>query len=166
MTGHTSTVLMCVVLVAAVLAVFFIGAWTARKPYKLCTSLFTPAERNFYYALTKAVDESQVVFGKVRVADLITVKRDGDRKRDFADLAKIAQKHVDFCICKKSDLSVVCVLELNDRSHEKRVRIKRDEFLKRVFADVKLPIVWVLAKSTYNIQELRVCIQNAITAQP
>jgi hypothetical protein len=166
MTANASTLAMCAVLVAAALAVFFAGAWTARKPYKLCDSLFTPAERNFYYALTKAVDDNQVVFGKVRVADLITVKRKGDRKRDFGDLAKIAQKHVDFCICNKSDLSVLCVLELNDRSHEKRERIERDDFLKRVFADVKLPIVWVPAKSTYDIQSIKGSIIRAIEGTP
>jgi len=40
-------------------------------PYELIGPLFTPAERSFYGVLTIACGDQAIVFGKVRIADIL-----------------------------------------------------------------------------------------------
>ncbi len=135
-----------------------------RRPYKRAEFLFTPAERIFYKHLVKAVDGEHLVFGKVRVADLITIKGKYGSKSSMRDLAKVAQKHVDFCLCHPETLAVVCAIELNDKSHERTDRKSRDGFLDKIFKDVGLPIVWIKTQSSYNLIEIRQAIRSSIEA--
>jgi len=142
--------------------IFF--ALIPRRPYKRAEFLFTPAERIFYKHLVRAVNGEYLVFGKVRVADLVTIKGKYGSKSSMSDLAKVAQKHVDFCLCHPETLAVVCTIELNDKSHERIDRKSRDGFLDKVFKDVGLPIVWMKAHSTYNMIEIRQAIRASIEA--
>jgi len=121
-----------------------------RQPY-----LFTPAERNFYKQLVQAVGNEFIVFGKVRVADLVTITADYGNKGSMRSLGKIAQKHVDYCLCRPHDFSIVCVIELNDKSHNQHDRQSRDVFMEKLFRKVKLPLVWVEAKNTYRPDQIR-----------
>ncbi len=146
--------------VVLILLMMIIASLTS--PYKRQEYLFTPAERAFYKHLVRAVNGEYIVFGKVRVADLVTIKGSYGSPRSMRNLAKVAQKHVDYCLCNPDDLSVVCVLELNDKSHDRTDRKSRDHFLDDVFKKVKLPIVWVTAKSTYNPIDIRQQIQASI----
>ena len=92
-------------LFVAAIALFF--TFLTRQPYKRAPLLFTPAERIFYKHLVHAVNGEYLVFGKVRVADLITIKGKYGSKGSMRDLARVAQKHVDFCLCDHESLAVV-----------------------------------------------------------
>lgn len=140
--------------------VFF--ALIPRKPYKRAEFLFTPAERIFYKHLVRAVNGEYLVFGKVRVADLITIKGKYGNKSSMRDLAKVAQKHVDFCLCHPDTLAVICAIELNDKTHDRIDRKSRDGFLHKVCNDVGLPIVWVKTQNNYNLTEIRQSIKASI----
>ncbi len=142
--------------------VFF--ALIPRRPYRRADFLFTPAERVFYKELVRAVNGQYLVFGKVRVADLITIKGKYGNKSSMRDLAKVAQKHVDFCLCHPETLAVICVIELNDKSHDRLDRKSRDGFLDKAFKDVGLPIIWMKARSTYNLIEIRQAVSTSIKA--
>ncbi|PUE56451.1 hypothetical protein B9Z44_14490 [Limnohabitans curvus] len=140
--------------------IFF--ALIPRKPYKRAEFLFTPAERIFYKHLVRAVNGDYLVFGKVRVADLITIKGKYGSKSSMRDLAKVAQKHVDFCLCHPETLAVICAIELNDKSHDRLDRKSRDGFLDKVCKDVGLPLVWIKAQNNYNMIEIRQSIKVSI----
>lgn len=156
---HISTELAAVGLLVFYLLFF---ALLPRKPYKRAEFLFTPAERVFYKHLVRAVNGEYLVFGKVRVADLVTIKAAYGSKSSMRDLAKVAQKHVDFCLCDPDTLAVACAIELNDKSHERLDRKSRDGFLNKVFKDVGLPIVWMKTQSNYNQIEIRQSIRANI----
>jgi ssDNA-binding Zn-finger/Zn-ribbon topoisomerase 1 len=124
-------------------------------PYQTVGSLFTPAERSFLGVLDQAIGENIRIFGKVRVADVITPKK-GISKSDWQiAFNKISAKHFDFVLCDKSDLSVKCVIELNDSSHSSKSRNERDEFLSQACDSVNLSLIQIPAKSTYSIVELK-----------
>lgn len=150
--------------IALGLLVFFLVffALIPRRPYKRADFLFTPAERVFYKELVRAVNGQYLVFGKVRVADLITIKGKYGNKSSMRDLAKVAQKHVDFCLCHPDTLAVVCAIELNDKSHDREDRKSRDGFLDKVSKEVGLPLVWVSAKSRYSSGDIQRAINDAI----
>lgn len=131
-------------------------------PYQRESHLFSAAERNFLTALDASVGPRFRVFGKVRVADLARVKSGLSNSRRQTALNWIAQKHVDFVVCKVEDLSVVCAVELNDKSHNNKSVTRRDKFLKSVCDEIGLPLVQTPAKRCYSITELRAEFQAAI----
>lgn len=126
--------LILLVIVIALLAIMAAklksqGQNSQSYPYKMRQVLFSPAERSFLGVLDQAVGESYRVFGKVRVADVVSVHPTPDRKVWQRAFNKISSKHLDFVLCSKSDLTVVAAIELDDSSHQKRKRQKRDAFL-------------------------------------
>ncbi|MDM8516386.1 DUF2726 domain-containing protein [Desulfobacterales bacterium HSG16] len=69
--------------------------------YQKIDTLFSPAERSFLGVLNQAVDENTQVFGKVRVADVITPKKGMPRGEWQKSFNKISGKHFDFLLCNK-----------------------------------------------------------------
>jgi len=124
-------------------------------PYQPAKALFTAAERSFLGVLDQAVGAEYRVFGKVRVADLASVKSGLGRSARRGALNPIAAKHIDFVVCRASDLSVVCAVELNDRSHASPRTQARDELLAKVCQTIGLPLFTVPAKQAYTVQEVR-----------
>ena len=122
--------------------------------YKKLDALFTPAERSFLGVLMKAVGEDAQVFGKVRVADVVTPEKKMSRSNWQTAFNKISRKHFDYVLCDKNDLSVLCVIELNDSSHNSKKRKARDLFLEGVCQSADLVLVQFTARATYNIQEV------------
>jgi len=131
------------------------GTLPTKYPYRKLDVLFSPAERSFLGALNKAIGNDAQIFGKVRVADVIAPNNGMSRSDRQKAFNKISGKHFDFLLCDKSDLSVLCAVELNDSSHNSKKRKERDAFLEGVCQSAKVPLVQITARSTYNINEIR-----------
>lgn len=131
-------------------------------PYTKNPSLFSPAERSYLGVLDNAVGSDYRVFGKVRVADVISVKSISDRRAWGRAFGRISAKHFDFVMCNKDDLSVVAVIELNDKSHQKRRRQERDKLLAGICAEVKLPFIQITAQPAYSVSDTRAQILAAL----
>ncbi len=124
-------------------------------PYIKKKSVFTVAERSFYGVLKEVVGENADIFAKIRVADIITPNKKLERSDWQKAFNKISGKHFDFVICDKNTLSVLCVIELNDSSHNSAKRAKRDEFLDFVCRSAGIPLLFLKARSGYSPNELR-----------
>ena len=124
-------------------------------PYIPAKHLFSAAERSFLGVLDQAVGPEHRVFGKVRVADVANVKPGLGKSVRQGALNRIAAKHFDFVVCRADDLSIVCAVELNDRSHASQRARKRDELVANVCRTINLPLLTVTAKSAYSPSEIR-----------
>lgn len=62
-------------------------------PYFKISSLLTPAEVSFYHVLKIALSEHYDIFAKVRLADLVSVKKGMDRAEWGKAFNKIKAKH-------------------------------------------------------------------------
>jgi len=130
-------------------------------PYQPAGTLFSAAERSFLGVLDQAVGTEHRVFGKVRVADVALVKAGlGNSARQGA-LNRIAYKHFDFLVCRSDDLSVICAIELNDKSHAGRKAQNRDELLANVCRAIGLPLLTFPAQAAYSPQDVRARFQAA-----
>ena len=142
------------------------GAGSVGYPYQRAKMLFSAAERSFLGVLDQAVGAEHRVFGKVRVADIASLKPGLGRSARQGALNRIAAKHFDFVVCRASDLAVVCGIELNDRSHASQRAQARDEFLAMVCQTIGLPLLTVPAKQAYSVQDLRMQFAAAIVPPP
>src|SRR4051794_38380384 len=69
-------------------------------PYYAQRYFFSVAERKFYEALKAAVPPSHTIFAKVRIADLVGIRKGTGAWRTHFN--KISCKHADFVLCDSS----------------------------------------------------------------
>ena len=102
-----------------------------RLPYRK-KYLLTKNEYWFYKNLKEIADKyGYAILAKIRFADLVEVNDEAGKSEYMKYFGKIKAKHIDFILCKKENLYPELLIELNDNSHKKEDRIKRDEFVKK-----------------------------------
>jgi very-short-patch-repair endonuclease len=148
--------------VVAIVASVLVGRHKPASPYERHRRFLTPAERSFFGVLRQTVGERYLVFAKVRVADLLSVRK-GTSERQ-AHLNRIISKHVDFVLCDPREVSPLLMIELDDSSHQEQRRQVRDEFLDQAFAGAGLPLLRVIASPTYDQGTLSAAIAERISS--
>lgn len=137
--------------------------------YEKLPVLLTPAERSFFGVLNNVVADYLVVFAKVRVADVLAPQKGMTRSNWQRAFNRISSKHFDFVLCEKDDLSIVCAIELNDKSHSNSQRQQRDKFLREICESANLPLIEFTARKSYRTDEMRdallLHLKNADSAQ-
>lgn len=129
-------------------------------PYYARKALFSPAERAFLGVLDEAAAGRFRVFAKVRLADVIGVKRGTAQDERQRALNRLLAKHVDYVLCRPNDLSIVALVELDDRSHERPSRQTRDHFLEKACAAAGVPLLRFAAQPTYALSDVRAQLAN------
>jgi len=131
-------------------------------PYQPVQALFTPAERSFLGVLDQAAGGHCRVFGKVRVADVATVKPTKDYRAWQRAFNRISAKHFDFVLCDPHDLSVLCAVELDDQSHRAEKRQERDAFIDTLCQTIGLPLIRIPARQAYSVGQIRQTLEDAL----
>ena len=132
-----------VVVGMVLLAIFFGGGYKKEK------ALLTPAEHNFFSQVLARLEGKYRVATKVRIADIVQPKSKSPKA-----LYGITSKHADFVLCSRENFEPLLVIELDDSSHQRKDRKKRDVFVDKVYKSAKLPILHVKAKKTYDAEAL------------
>lgn len=153
-----------VALFLAVLVIgwFFIGVFGRQTnkpreyPYVKAGALLTKAEKIFYEALVIALPPGCVIAIKVRFGDIVNVKKGLDKKGALIARSKIQQKHIDFVLCRRESMAVVCCIELNDSSHAADDRVKRDQFVREACKAAGIPLLEVKAAGSYSVSDLKI----------
>jgi len=131
--------------------------------YDRCKSLLSPAERSFFGVLEPiAADLSLRVFCKVRLADVLLVPRDAPNRQSL--LNRTSQKHLDFVLCDPDTLAPVLAVELDDASHGRQDRQRRDEFVGAACAAADLPILHARAHHSYIVADVRAQLTTLVDA--
>jgi len=130
-------------------------------PYHTRGTLLTRGEAAFYAALVKAVAGDAIIAMKVRAADLISCSVDAWEK-GFGDM--VAKHHLDFVLCCRRTTHIIVAIELDDRSHERSDRKRRDKFLSQAFFDAGIPLIRVKAASQYDCVAIRAMLASLLAA--
>ena len=100
-------------------------------PYKICNRLLTDKELKFYQSLKPITDElGYNIMCKVRLADLAELPNGTPQYMKWFNAVR--SKHIDFVICS-GDTSPLFAVEVDDKSHDKEDRKKRDAFVNKIF---------------------------------
>ena len=117
--------------------------------------LFSKAERSFFGVLDQAVGNEFSIFGKVRVADILTPRQGLDRKNWQKAFNKISAKHFDFVLCDKQNLEVLAVVELDDKSHNSKKAKLRDELINKACESAGIKLIRITARANYQTSLIR-----------
>jgi Protein of unknown function (DUF2726) len=127
-------------------------------PYRRRGPLLSRGERAFFYALQAALGRRYLIAIKVRAADLLDCSSSA-WKAGYGHM--IARHHLDFVLCEPRSTEVVVVIELDDRSHRRPKRQRRDAFLNNAFQAAQMPLLRIKAAVRYSVSVLREQIQRA-----
>jgi Protein of unknown function (DUF2726) len=143
-----------------------LGLWVFWRPVEpkvyisVVESLLTPAEQLFYRSLDAAVGGRLQIFCKVRLADLLQVASSNAKERHRL-FRKVAAKHIDFLLVEPGRLEPILAIELDDSSHNRADRRRRDEFLDELFDLVEFPLLRVKATGSYSPRQILRAIEEA-----
>tara|TARA_B110000503_G_scaffold18482_2_gene27237 strand:- start:181 stop:903 length:723 start_codon:yes stop_codon:yes gene_type:complete len=147
-----------IVVVAMVIGLKLLKGLSPKKkvalPYRKQDTFLTPAERSFFGVLQLAIKSRLLIFAKVRVADILATTKNLSNSERQSAFNKIKAKHFDFVLCHPDNLDVLCVLELDDKSHKKASRQQRDEFLDSACEAASVPLIHFQAKAAYAHTEI------------
>jgi very-short-patch-repair endonuclease len=129
-------------------------------PYEKEQSLFSPAERSFLGVLEQADNGRHRFMGKVRLADIVKVKRGMSKSAWQNAFNKIQSKHVDIVACDPASLSVQFVIELDDSTHGQSKRQDRDQFVDNTLRAAGIPVIHFLAKKAYSVPDIQVTLSQ------
>lgn len=124
------------------------------KRYALKQSLLSPAEKNFLSVLEKIVDGKYIIESQVQLSRIVTPLDSNINYTNYSDFNKIKAKSIDFVLFNKDYSPYLCI-ELDDISHLKWERQKRDMFVNKVMADVGLRIIHIRTSYSYNLEDIR-----------
>ncbi|QYY35163.1 DUF2726 domain-containing protein [Ruficoccus sp. ZRK36] len=109
--------------------------------------LLTKHECVLFDLLTQCLPEGMHIHSKVRLADLIRLKKTQDRKAYGSMRARTDRKHVDFVITRGSS-EIAFAVELDDSSHQREDRKQRDQFVDSVFSAAGIPLIHVIGDAS------------------
>ncbi len=113
---------------------------SVEKPtYRKRFNILNKSEKAFFYELKKQLPSEYYIFPNMRVADMIDAV---DGKGFYGRRNQILPKHIDFLICNKY-FTPVYAIEVNGSSHKRVDRLERDETVRQIFAEAKLPLEFV-----------------------
>jgi hypothetical protein len=127
---------------------------SAEDRYGLRESLLTGAEKEFLNALTQVVGDRYHVELQVQLSRIVSPKDSTKTFTNYRDFNRIKAKSIDFVLYDSNYKPYLCI-ELDDRTHLRWDRIKRDIFVDEVMKGVGLPIIHVRRASSYDLEELK-----------
>ena len=117
--------------------------------------LLTKTELKFYKSLKQITDELNLV-----ICPQVTLYQIVNNK-NYKDFNKIKSKTIDFVITE-SNLKIKLCVELDDYTHTRDKRIKRDEFINKLFSDLGIKLIRIPVQNYYNLEELKNKIQESL----
>ncbi len=129
------------------------------SPYKKSKNLLTKTEADFYVYLKAAVNNDFHINKMTRMCDLVDVDKSLSGKEYMSYFRSISQYHIDFTLCNPCTFKPIICIELDDPSHGRADRRKRDEKVNKIFADINLPLLRIKTERTYSVEDLRNLIE-------
>ena len=117
------------------------------KIYEKKEYLLTPNELKFYKLLKTITDKMNLtLFTQVSLYEII-------KCNEYKEFNRIKSKSIDFVITEKNCKIKLCI-ELDDNTHKQQKRIKRDNFINKLFEQTETKLLRIEVQNFYNLEEL------------
>jgi very-short-patch-repair endonuclease len=120
-----------------------------RSEYEAVTPL-TEAEKEFYKVLTGLYGTSVLIWPKVRLLDLVRPRKTLDRSTLQIAKNRVSSKHVDFVLVRPEDLTILGVIELDGRTHDRPSNQDRDALVDNALTQAAIPICRIKSRRNYD----------------
>ena len=133
-------------------------------PFIRRPSLFSTAERSLWRELNQAVGNQNIVFGKVRLADVIRLRPDLKGSEASTTKDEIASTSLDFVICRRSNLAIAAGVKLTDADGNSDSGIDEVAYAEGALSAAGVPLLRLAAEEEYTAAMLSTELQRARNA--
>jgi hypothetical protein len=133
-------------------------------PFAVKRQLFTAAERQFLNLIENAVDGEFRVISRVRLSDLLSLRKDASHKIAKSALIRAGAKQVDFVLCDKNDMTPIMAIDLVYGTGPNGHNTQRDFFVNGALETASIPHVRIKAKGGYSAVDIRECIEAKLVS--
>ncbi|MCF7820851.1 MAG: DUF2726 domain-containing protein [Mariprofundaceae bacterium] len=119
-------------------------------------SLLTQPELACFNTLRTVAGDEFYIMAKVSLSDIAVVKKGVDQAR-LKKAAKQGKRHIDFILCNKESLAVICAIELEDAATA--AKSKKNTPSADLLEEVGVMVFHLPVKTSYSVPEM----QQALT---
>lgn len=103
----------------------------AQYDYSTKEHIMTRSEESFFKLLNDVTGGKYYIFPQIHLSSILDHQIKGQNWK--AAFSHINGKSVDYVLCDKITLKTVCAIELDDSTHNREDRTKRDQEVERIF---------------------------------
>jgi hypothetical protein len=122
----------------------------AQFPFTTRPALFSTAERGLWQKLSQAVGKQYIVFGKVRLADVVRIRPELRETAARMATDEIAAISLDFVVCRESNLAIVAGAKLADTDGGSSATADEMAIAEGALAAAGVPMLRLAADRTYS----------------
>lgn len=154
-------ILMALLICISVIAIKFNNE-SIEFPFAVKRQLFTAAERQFLQLIENSVNNEFRVICRVKLSDLLSLKKGTDQKIAKSALLRAVGKQVDFVLCDKNDMTPVMAIDLVYGQGKNGHNTQRDFFVSGALETAAIPHMRIKAKNGYTLAEIRESIESKL----
>ncbi len=126
--------------------------------YQTNKYIMTQTELIFYRELKKVTDKLELtIFPQVDMERIINVIDNNTKDRN-----RIKSRSIDFSIVNNKNCKIVCCIELDDYTHNRKNVKKSDNFKNELFKKVEIPLYRIKVNKYYNLDEIENLIKSSL----
>ncbi|MCH6257413.1 DUF2726 domain-containing protein [Puniceicoccaceae bacterium K14] len=125
-------------------------------------TLLTPTESKFFNVLSTVISDEKLISCKVRLEDIVSVKRGLDKNEEYGLRGRVKSRHIDFVVTEKKTSKIELLIELDDPSHYSKEAIKADTFKNELTKSVGVPLLRIPVARQYRVPDLIKKIENCV----
>ena len=122
-------------------------------PFKKKNFLLNIPERKFFEDLQQIIPAEYIVFPQIVLSNIVKVS--SSRKEFWTYQNKINRKTIDFVIFEKQYLKPVIGIEYDGKTHNRKDRQERDEFVNRILESAGIKSLHVKHQKNINFEEVK-----------
>lgn len=156
-------ILIMVLIVVAIVAIK-LSVDDVSFPFMSKSQLFSPVEHQFLDMIEKAVGNEFRVMCRVKLTDILSLRRNTNKKMAKSALLRAGGKQLDFVLVSKIDMTPVLALDLVHSLGKEGHKTTRDFFVTGALDSAGIPHARIKARHGYKIEDIRDCIESKLVA--
>mgnify|MGYP001051833045 CR=1 FL=1 len=122
--------------------------------------LYSQQERQFLGQLVWAVGQYSLIFGKVRLGDVVQVSPGAGRVANKEGFDIIARHHIDFLLCDRKTTQVICAIELYDAGASPKRVLAEARLKDRILKEANIPLARFPLANEYRSAEIQSALKQ------
>lgn len=123
--------------------------------------LLTQNELLFYKVLKEILKDKDIIIN----SQVVLYEIIGTKKYNNTHFNKIKAKSIDFVLTDK-DFNILLCIELDDNTHKRVDRIKRDNFINDLFQELEIKLLRIPAQDYYSIERIDKILKDSLCTAP
>lgn len=123
--------------------------------YSKKSDFATHSELEAYWTIKNILPSGYVIFPQINIDKILNSNEIGDKYLLRASRSRIDRKSVDFVIFDEQYLKPILAIELDDFTHLRFDRQKRDNFVNQIFAEANFSLLRINLADIRNTEEFK-----------